>query len=324
MQAIEVLHPGLFSTFQDQGRLGYQDEGMPISGAMDQESMIIASQLVGRPSGPVLEMTYLGVKLKFLTPMTIAITGADMKPLINGKSVNMYQTLSVKKDDLLSFEGLQSGFRSYIAFSDDLTLEDKFASKSTYVKAGLGGYKGRPLQKGDIIEAEHRSFTGFHKANRPSRSNDIRVVIGYESDAFENIGHLFQSAYKLTNDVDRMGIRLEGQILSHKTSADIISSPIVPGAIQVPKNGQPIIMMRDAQTIGGYTRIGAVITCDLNKLAQMKPGDSFRFVEVSVEEAASIKKKWVSEMNSISLNDDRRNFKVKVNGVSYDVAVEEI
>jgi len=324
MLGIEVLHQGLLSSFQDYGRLGFQDEGMPICGAMDQESMILANKLVGWSNAPVLEMTYLGAKLKFHKSMKIAITGGDMRPMINNRPVNMYQTLNVKEEDILSFEGLQSGFRSYIAFSDDLILDEHFGSKSTYTKASIGGYKGRALKTGDLIEVIDKSSEVSGRIIKPNHTKEIRLIIGYESEAFVDVEKLFKYDYKLTNDVDRMGIRLEGQVLEHKTSADIISSPIVPGAVQVPKSGQPIIMMRDAQTVGGYTRVGAVITCDLNKLAQMKPGDSFRFKPVTVDQAAEIKRQWLTDMDKIQINDDRRTFKVKVNGASYDVIVEEI
>lgn len=268
MLGFTIVQPGLFSTFQDEGRLGYQNEGMPISGAMDHESMIIANKLVGKEKGTVLEMTFTGAEIMFEKNMSIALTGADMQPRINNKQVLMYRTLKVSKGDRLSFVGLKSGFRCYVAFSDDLLLEDVFNSQSTYTKIQVGGYKGRSLKKDDAINVENRVFHEAYVTSKPIYEDVIRVLIGYESEAFQETSSLFNQSFVVSNELDRMGMRLSGESIKHRDGADIISSPILPGAIQIPSSGQPMIMLRDAQTIGGYTRIGSVISCDLNKLAQ--------------------------------------------------------
>jgi len=319
-----VKQAGLLSTFQDKGRLGYQNEGMPISGAMDQEAMILANKLVGKEQGAVLEMTFMGATLVFKKDMAIAITGGDMQPEINNKPVNMYQTIYLKSGDILSFKGLISGFRSYLAFSDILDLDQVYDSKSTYLKIAAGGFKGRKLAAGDEIQVKSCNLPKFGQVVKPYRKEAIRVLLGYESDDFKWPESLFNRPYKVSNDLDRMGIRLEGESLEHKESPDIISSPIIPGAIQVPKSGQPMVMLRDAQTIGGYTRIGTVISCDLDKLAQKKPGDTVIFEAVTLEEAVKIKKEWLKALNEIDLKDDRRHFSVSISGTTYDVYVEEI
>ncbi len=318
-----VKHPGLFSTFQDEGRLGYQSEGMPISGAMDQESMILANKLVGKERGAVLEMTFMGSSLEFKKNMAIAITGADMQPMINSKSIAMYQTIFVNPGDILTFKGLLDGFRAYIAFSDTLELDEVYNSKSTYVKIGAGGFGGRKLEKNDEISVVNNILPVFAKVKKMHRDDEIRVLLGYECEQFKLADSIFNHVYKVSNEIDRMGMRLEGHKLEHIDSADIISSPIIPGAIQVPKSGQPMILLRDAGTIGGYTRIGTVISCDLDKLAQKKPGDSIQFRPVNLEEAVQIKKKWLEALRNINLSDDRRHFSVVVNGLSYEVYVEE-
>lgn len=323
MLGFKVLEPGMFSTFQDKGRLGHQSKGIPISGAMDMESMTIANKLVGQNQA-VLEMTYSACKLEFLKSMAIAVTGADMLPLINGSTVSMYKTIKVKRGDVLSFKGLQSGFRSYIAFSDDLQLDALFDSCSTYIKIGCGGYKGRALKKGDEISVSDKIFDGHYQVIAPDRSNKVRVILSYEHESFKRPADFFEQSFEVTNDLDRMGIRLKGNPLEHIETADIISSPIIPGAIQIPKSGQPMVMLRDAQTIGGYTRIGSVISCDLDKLAQVKPGDKITFVEVTQEEALDAKLKWLKSLNELNYNDDRRHLKVSVNGKPFDVYVEEI
>jgi len=323
MLGFKVLEPGMFSTFQDQGRLGYQNQGLPVSGAMDKGSMMIANRLVGQEQA-VLEMTYLGAKIEFLKDMSIAITGADMVPMINSKDTYMYKTIKVKSGDVLSFKGLLTGFRTYIAFSDDLVLESLFNSTSTYTKISTGGYKGRALIEGDEVSVSEKVFNKHYQVIKPTNNHVIRVLLGYEDDTFVNKDVLFNSTYKVTGDLDRMGIRLEGDAVSHKDSADIISSPIIPGAIQIPKSGQPMVMLRDAQTIGGYTRIGTVISCDLDLLAQVKPGDFIKFESISLEKAVQAKKDWVHNIKELNYSDDRQHYKISINNSVYDVYVEEI
>ncbi|MBI9013469.1 MAG: biotin-dependent carboxyltransferase family protein [Clostridiales bacterium] len=323
MLGFRILEPGMFSTFQDHGRLGFQNQGMPISGAMDVESLIIANKLVGQEQA-ALEMTFTGAKIEFLKEMSIAITGADMAPMLNDRAVIMYKTIPVKLGDVLSFKGLKSGFRGYVAFSDKLILEELYNSTSTYTKISTGGYKGRALKKGDEIDVDVISFKEHFQVVKLEHFEPIRVLLGYEANAFKETEVLFNHTYEVTNELDRMGMRLKGEPLIHKESADIISSPIIPGAIQVPKSGQPMIMLRDAQTIGGYTRIGTVISCDLNRLAQMKPGDKIAFESVTLEQAIEAKKQWLEDLKKLNYSDNRRNFRVSVNGCVYDVFVEEI
>lgn len=323
MLGFKVLDPGMFSTFQDKGRLGYQNQGLPVSGVMDKASMMIANRLVNQEQA-VLEMTYLGAKIEFLKEMSIAITGADMAPMINNREIFMYKTIKVKSGDVLSFKGLITGFRTYIAFSDDLVLESLFNSTSTYTKISTGGYEGRALIKGDEVAVLEKCFDQHFHVLKPNNNQSIRVLLGYECDTFLDKDVLFNSTYKVTGDLDRMGIRLEGEVISHKDSADIISSPIIPGAIQIPKSGQPMVMLRDAQTIGGYTRIGTVISCDLDLLAQVKPGDLINFECIGLEKAVQAKKDWVHSIKELKYCDDRQHYKISINKSVYDVFVEEI
>lgn len=323
MLGFRILEPGLMTTCQDKGRLGFQDQGMPISGAMDQENMILANKLVGKSHDAVLEMTFMGAKIEFLKSMAIAITGADMQAALNNHAVNMYETIFVKAGDILSFKGLQAGFRSYLGLSDTLDVESLYGSKSTYTKINAGGYKGRAFKKGDEVQVFENTFHKKYTIAPPLREDPIRVMFSYEYDSFVNKEAFIEGTYEVTNELDRMGIRLKGPKLQHRDSPDIISSPIVPGAIQVAKNGQPMIMMRDAQTIGGYTRIGCVISPDLDKLAQKKPGDMVRFQVVSLDEAVEIKKAWLKRLESVNLCDEKRTFKIRVNHKEFEVVVRE-
>ncbi len=317
MKGIKVLKSGFFSIFQDEGRLGYQDIGINISGAMDYRNYKLASMLVG-DSDSVLEMTLMGSELLFLKNMKIAITGADMNPYINDKKVNMYRTLRVKEGDILSFKGLKEGFRTYISFSDDVVLDEFYFSKSTYTRLKKGGYKGRKLLEGDIIEVDDRAFEGILYAKKMPYDNQIRVIKGLEADQFEDADSLF-STYTLTNNVDRMGIKLEGSRLI-APSYDIISSPIIPGMIQVSPDGMPIIMLKDAQTVGGYTRIGTVISTDLDKLAQLRPSDELQFIEVDYKEAVKIKKEYLNTIKIYPLSD----YIFTINHQSYDISISEV
>lgn len=332
MKKVIALEPGLMTTIQDDGRIGYQNSGIPISGSMDYESMCIANALVGKKiNSPVLECTLLGPKLKFQDDMFISITGADMQPMINGLYIRMNQTISIIQGDILSFEGLKNGLRTYIAFSDNMICDNVYGSYSTYVKSGFGGYEGRKIKTNDILEFEPIKFCGsflFEPLNEDK--NIIRVMLSYEVDEFEkaSVDEFFCSEYKLTNDSDRMGMRFEGLPLKHLNSADIISSPIIPGTIQVPSSGQPTVMMKDAQTIGGYARLGCVISRDLDKLAQLKQGDVISFKLVSFDEAKEIKNDWLNHYeNTVKKMEqhtsDGRLFRITINQKLYDVRVEE-
>ncbi len=332
MSSVLVLEPGLLTTVQDLGRESSQEFGIPVSGVMDLESMYLANALVGKDlNSPVLECTYLGPSLKFINNMSIAITGGDLSPCINGIQVDNNQTITIKANDILSFKGLKNGLRAYISFSDDLVCDFIYDSSSTYLKASFGGYKGRKLRKNDLLDFSENNFNNSYCISPIKKDNNIiRIMKSFEYEAFEkeSVDKFLNSKYKLSNDSDRMGMRFEGHQIKHISSADIISSPIVPGTIQIPKSGQAIIMMKDAQTIGGYTRFGSVITCDLDKLAQLKPGDEIEFSLIELKEAQEIKKAWLKEIKEKTSLDyskkNTRSFRAVINSKYYDIKVEEI
>lgn len=316
---IEILQSGLYTSVQDFGRIGYQDAGFSVCGAMDKKSLSIGNLLVDNQEDEAgLEITLIGPKIKFTEENFISITGGDLNPKINGEKVSMYKALLVKKDDILSFEDAQTGARSYIAFCGGLKIDKVMGSKSTNVKCSLGGYKGRTLKDGDFIEF---FSPRVYLENYLSRKLDfkleeekeivLRVILGPQDDAFtENGIHTFlNEKYEVTKEFDRMGCRLDGPIIEHKTSADIISDGIVLGSIQVPSHGKPIIMLSDRQTTGGYTKIATVISVDIGKLAQRKTGDKIRFEEISLEKAQQIYRDEIKKMNEIKkqINRDRKS-----------------
>jgi antagonist of KipI len=299
MSVVKIISPGLLTTVQDDGRYAYQRFGMSISGAMDRFSSHVANFLVGNdPGEAVLETTLMGPSLEMQGDCVIALTGADMAPQIDGKAVPMWQTLFVPKGSMLTFSALTCGARGYIAFAGGIDLPEVMGSRSTYVKAKVGGLEGRPLRAGDVLSVNRLKKSLNIKRVRvaeqyiPNYPTEqvLRVVLGPQDDYFtqEGIDTLVSETYTVSKECDRMGYRLEGKPIAHKESADIISDGIMIGSVQVPGNGLPIILMADRQTTGGYTKVATVISVDLPKVAQAKAGDSFRFEIVSVEQAQQI------------------------------------
>lgn len=304
---ILIQEPGLFTTVQDEGRYGYQQFGVTPSGPMDARSFHIANLLVGNNLGEgALEMTFQGATMKFEEANVVAVTGADMKPTLNGKPVPMYEAFVVEKDDVLKFQFAMNGSRGYVAFAGGLDIPLLMESKSTLASKGLGGVDGRKLQKEDHIgftapkkELPHMESRKVTKPEFPNKEVVLRVIRGPQDDCFseEEIRRFFWYGFKVTNEFDRMGCRLErSEPVKHLQDGNIISDGIACGSIQVPTNGQPIIMLADRQTVGGYTKIGTVISVDLSKLAQAKPGMDVRFVEVSLELAQDLYIRELEEM----------------------------
>lgn len=292
---MNIIKPGLLTTVQDLGRSGYQSIGMSVAGAMDEFSLRMANLLVGNEEGEAcLEMTYLGCQIEFKSKEVIAITGADMDPKLNGKEIQMWQAQAVYPGDKLEFGPARSGMRTYISFSRKLDIKDLMGSKSTFLKAGIGGYEGRALKAGDTLSLSEDKPTklGYKldqtQIPRYRIKENIRVVYGPQDDYFTSEAkETFEnSTYKISQEADRMGYRLKGEKIGHDSrGADIISDGINFGSIQVPASGQPIIMMADRQTTGGYTKIAGVIRQDLTKLAQMGPAKEISFEPISIDEA---------------------------------------
>lgn len=344
MGTLKVNKPGFLTTLQDLGRIGYQEFGMPVAGAMDPFSLQIANKLVGNEPGEgALEITMMGPELEFIGEALIAITGADLSPVINGRQVPMWQSFLVKTGDILTFKGLKKGCRSYVAVAGGFDVPLIMGSKSTYLKGKLGGFEGRALKAGDTLkinskDEKTKSYKGafLPEKLRPVYGNNytIRVILGPQDDYFtdEGIRTFLNSTYKITNEADRMGLRLDGPKIQHKEGADIISDGIALGSVQVPGHGNPIVMMADHQTTGGYTKIATVITPDINLMGQAKPGDSIQFTQVDIDQAHEILKEYYKvlkegrEMPTSTPKNTRppKTYNLKINGKEYSVVVEEV
>ena len=294
--SITVLNPGVLTTVQDKGRVGYQQFGVPAAGAVDPRSVAVANIILGNPEDEaVLECTMMGPQLRFDAANCIAITGGDLQPTLDGQPIKSYAAIPVAAGQTLRFKGPKTGCRAYIAFAGGLDVPLVMGSRSTYMKGKIGGVEGRKLQKDDVIKfrkpnPDLRGLNIRHISPEfvPRLEYKLRVVLGPQDDMFTEHGieTFLSESYVVTPEFDRMGCRLDGEIIEHKgESGDIISDGIAFGAIQVPTAGKPIIMLSDRQTTGGYTKIANVISADFRILAQLKAGDRVRFAQVSVAAA---------------------------------------
>lgn len=309
MRSLKVVKPGLFTTVQDLGRSGYLKFGVPACGAMDHFSLIAANCLVGNGSGAAcLETTLIGPELRALRETQIAITGGNGDPKINDESVSMWHTLAIQENDLISFGKMHSGCRAYLAVRGGIDVPSVLGSKSTYVRGGFGGLEGRQLKTGDFIEGFNVSPLAdeylMPRELIPRFKNHVvaHVILGPQADMFtdEGIATFLSNQYVVTYESDRMGYRLEGPLIMHKEKADIVSDALLPGAVQVPKSGKPIMVMRDAQTAGGYAKIAVAITSDVSMLGQAKPNDTLEFCETTLEKAHERTQEYNRLMNNLS------------------------
>jgi len=308
IKVFEVIQPGPLTTIQDLGRFGYQQFGVPTSGALDNYAFRVGNLLVGNAEGAAsLEITLPGCQLRALRETRIAITGADLAATINGGPAPAWESLSLKRGDVLSFPRLNGGCRAYLAVAGGIAVPQVMRSTSTYTKAGIGGFGGRPLRKGDVLRAS-KSAASAKVARIPSEyipvyGNQIalRVILGPQDNLFteEGVSTFLNSGYTVSTQADRMGYRLEGPRIQHREGADIISDGIPLGAIQVPGDGLPIILLVDRQTTGGYTKIATTISVDIPRIAQAKPGDKIRFQQVDEEQAVTLLKKYEQQMETI-------------------------
>lgn len=293
MSLLLVEDGGPLTTVQDLGRPGYLRVGIPASGPMDREAFLLANRLVGNPDTAAgLECTLIGPRLAFTDERLVAITGADMAPTVNGAPVPAWQGLRVRAGDVLRLGPARSGVRAYLAIAGGVDTPPVLGSRATYVRGRLGGLEGRALRKGDRLPL------GRVGAARPRRVQpervptyggepELAVVLGPQDDRFTaaGIAALFEGPYQMRPQNDRMGARLQGPFIEHTRGHDIISDGVALGGIQVIGEGQPIVLLADRQSTGGYTKIGTVCSFDIGRIAQVKPGGRLHFRRVTVAEA---------------------------------------
>lgn len=293
----EVLEPGILTTIQDVGRYGFSQSGVPPSGALDPFSFTVANLLVGNREGEAcLEATIMGLKLKALREVVIAITGGDLSPTLNRESLEMWRTHLLVEGDVIHFKRVRTGCRAYLAISGGFLVPKIMGSQSTYLSGKFGGLEGRALKRGDTLYSlpTQSSLTKlglrFPAEWIPQWEKEalIGVIPGPQDHHFTQQGFqtFCSSSYQVTPQCDRMGVRLDGPKIERRSDVEesIISEGLISGAIQVPGDGKPIIILTELVT-GGYTKIATVLSTDLTKVAQLKPGERVRFFSISIEEA---------------------------------------
>jgi antagonist of KipI len=296
---IKVIKAGLLTTVQDLGRYGYRKDGMIVSGAMDTVALRTGNVLLGNPEQEAgIECTLLGPVVLFEAEQLVAVTGGDLSATIDGSPVPMWRPFKVNKGSVLSFGRPVLGCRSYLTVCGGFDLPEILGSYATYLRAGIGGWKGRALKAGDVIPFKKLYSSSDGKFNwSPGQKmypdyqgKTIRVIKGPEFNLFteKSIVSFFTEEFKISREADRMGYRLDGPVLQLSAAQEMLSAAVAFGTIQVPGQGTPIVLMADHQTTGGYPRIAQVVSADLTLLAQMKPGDSISFELITLDQAQEL------------------------------------
>jgi antagonist of KipI len=302
---ITVIKPGWLTTVQDLGRYGYQQYGVPVSGAMDRRSFIIANRLVGnRDDDAGLEITVHGPELLFEHDAVIAVTGADLSASVNGISIPLWTSVQIEAGSRLTFGARRAGTRGYVTIAGGIDVPIVLGSRSTHTYSRTGGMKGRTLAPGDVLisgalppRAHAAIARALPERLRPvySTITTLRILPGPQDSPFGDhaLARLIGSKYRLSNRSDRMGYRLEGPKIAHTGSGQWISEGTAMGALQVPADELPILLMADRHTTGGYPKIAVVISADLHLAAQLMPGEAIAFKTTTLPDAqALMKAEW--------------------------------
>lgn len=322
---MKVLNPGLYTTIQDLGRYGYQSLGIPASGAMDDYSFRIANMLVSNEeSCAALEFTLLGPTIIF-EEKTVFALACDAEASLNDSKIEGWRGYRVEPEDVLRIGRIKRGCRGYISFSGGIDSPLTLGSRSCCTPARIG----RPLRAGDAVKLKSAGSAEKKLESRyiPQWKNRVRAVLGPQDDHFtgRGIDTFLGSEYRVTDDFDRMGYRLEGSAIEHKEGKkEIISDGTPLGAVQVPGNGKPIVLMRDRQTTGGYPKIATVITTDIMDIAQMKTKDTLSFEAVTLEKAYSILAEYKKRLEEIRASLSAKRYKMIINGKEHYIEVEEL
>jgi antagonist of KipI len=285
---VSVIRSGMLTTVQDLGRRGHLAEGMPNGGAADPFAMRVANMLVGNPDNtPGLEITLTGPELEFSEATWVSVCGARFE------GVPSWRPIHVEAGGRIKFGGRMVGCRAYLALSGGFEIEPVLDGRGTYLAAGLGGFNGRALQSGDVLRSAPlmRVPTGHWSIDerilpRYSAEPSVRAMPGLHLGEFGDAIH--SGRFSVAAESDRMGMRLKGPKLVRTKTGDLVSAAVAPGTVQVPPDGNPIVLLADAQTLGGYPRIAQVIAVDMPLLAQLAPGDALTFVASTLADAHAL------------------------------------
>lgn len=288
---LTVLRSGMQTSVQDLGRPGYRARGIGLGGALDRAALRLANLLVGNdPSAAGLEIVLGQFQARFEAPCWLALTGADAAATLDGQSLSVGWCYPVRAGQQLKLGSVATGMRSYLAVSGGIAAAPILGSRSTDLKAGFGGGAGRALQSGDVLPfGEAGRLPRWIRGVRPLPFNHrVRALPGPEFDEFDEHSrhHFWQHSWQVSPQSNRMGYRLQGSTpLAMSAPREMLSHGLLPGVVQVPPAGQPIVLLADAQTTGGYPRIACVIDADLDHLAQLRPGQTIHFIPCTQDEA---------------------------------------
>jgi biotin-dependent carboxylase-like uncharacterized protein len=292
---VRVIKAGLLTTIQDRGRWGLQSHGVPVAGPMDPVSHRLANALVGNDAdAATLEITLIGPELEFEGERVVAVAGAEFEMALDSRPVPMHAPFIVSAESRLRFGARRLGARAYLAIAGGLAIPPTFGSRSTHLISAMGGVDGRALRAGDRLPLGDTSRASRSAAALsqplvplPDHHARLRVLPGPQAEYFaaEALDLLQSQPYVVGQNSDRMGFRLEGPRLTHARGADIISDATPLGVLQVPASGQPILLMADRQTSGGYPKIATLISADVSVAGQLGPGDTIAFAVCEPREA---------------------------------------
>lgn len=295
MSGFVVKQPGLLSLLHDRGRYGAHKLGLTTGGPLDLPAFDWANRMLGNAANATcLEVSFGGLMLEAELDTSFVITGATAPCKINGYEFPQWQTRHIQQGDQLEIGFASQGTRSYLAVGGGFDIDPSFGSSSTVVREKIGGLNGDKIQTGDLLPCKSTNISAHCRLAETDRprygdSAGLRVVSGYQQAAFDHVQQwrFYNSEYRLTESCDRMGFRLEGETV-HSSMVGMLSEGICHGAVQIPADGQPIVLMNDRQTIGGYPKIGSVIPNDTARLAQLSPGAKVYFSAISIEQAHNI------------------------------------
>jgi biotin-dependent carboxylase-like uncharacterized protein len=295
MNSLTVVAPGLLTTVQDLGRPGFGAGGISPSGAADPVALQLGNLLVGNaPGAAALEMTLMGGNFIFREPSAIALAGSDFAATLNGQALDTWRSYSVAAGEKLRVGSTRSGARCYLCVAGGVEVEPFLGSASTHLVSGLGGFAGRSLRKGDVLRIGtaqtkfiERTLSSAALRILQPREAVLRVADGPQCDLFsaETVQSFYESEFRVTEESNRLGLRLEGPALKSTMQQEMITEGVTLGAIQITPSGQPIVLFVEQQTTGGYPKIANVIGADLFRIGQLRPRDSIRFERVSFAQA---------------------------------------
>jgi antagonist of KipI len=306
MSSLVVESPGLLTSVQDLGRLGFGPLGVSASGAADPVALRLGNALVGNePGAAALEMTLTGGSFLFPEGAVIALTGADFAAMLNGHPIDMWTPHAVQPGSKVSLGPTRNFARCYLAVAGGIQVKPFLGSSSTHLLSGLGGFEGRALRRGDVLILG--APAGKIRKKRVSQNvlvslwprNVLRVTEGPQSEQFtEQVREtFFHSAFRVSEESDRLGLRLEGPRLSAGKAGEMITEGVCLGAVQVTPSGQPIVLCVEQQTTGGYPKIANVIGVDLHRLGQLRPRTEIHFERTSLDVARSL---WIAQENLLN------------------------